>query len=301
MPPSARRISTTPGISALVAIASSTRCRQIGEAAAGINVFLQRLKRIRRVVLRVRPRDHGMVRPQQCITLAIKVVVGHDIKADALCRQPVEEAGIGGEVPQAGPTPVEIGDVSGPHRKERTTLTRIADAAAIAMRVVGRGAVFRVVLGIPRVGAPFGLPRAKRIVDIAALVVAVNLIGEGRGKKNEWRSGDTRRWQDIDRHDVLLAAAAQTHAIDARGHGVGKSSPRNLSPSRNRTDHLHGNGSRHSAGAGSPSSSPPHSNAIREPLALAGSAGCRGARAGRGCGCARCGSPVRNPTTQQFA
>jgi hypothetical protein len=42
-------------------------------------------------------RDHGMVRPQQCITLAIKVVVGHDIKADALCRQPVEKVGIGGE------------------------------------------------------------------------------------------------------------------------------------------------------------------------------------------------------------
>ena len=89
------------------------------------------------------------------------------------------------------------------------------------MRVVGRGAVFRVVLGIPRVGAPFGLPRAKRIVDIAALVVAVNLIGEGRGKKNEWRGGDTRTWQDIDRHDVLLAAAAQTHPMGAGGHGAG--------------------------------------------------------------------------------
>jgi hypothetical protein len=128
------------------------------------------------VVFRVRPRDHGVVGPQQCIAFAIKVVVGHHIKADALCRQPVEKVGIGREVPQAGPAPVEIGDVSGPHRQQRTTLTRIADAAAVAMRVVGRGAVFRVVLGIPRVGAPLGLPRAKRIVDIALLVVAVNLM-----------------------------------------------------------------------------------------------------------------------------
>jgi hypothetical protein len=35
--------------------------------------------------------------------------------------------------------------------------------------------------GIPRIGAPLGLPCAKGVVDIAALMVAVDLVGEGRG------------------------------------------------------------------------------------------------------------------------
>ena len=77
------------------------------------------------------------------------------------------------------------------------------------------------ILRIPLVGTPFRLPLTERIVDIAALVVSVDLIGERGGDKYQRRSHDTGRWQNVERHDVLLAAAAQPHAIDARRHALG--------------------------------------------------------------------------------
>src|SRR6516165_3968204 len=77
------------------------------------------------------------------------------------------------------------------------------------------------ILRIPLVGTPFRLPLTERIVDIAALVVSVDLIGECGGDKYQRRSHDTGRWQNVERHDVLLAAAAQPHAIDARRHALG--------------------------------------------------------------------------------
>src|SRR4029077_10774285 len=98
---------------------------------------------------------------------------------------------------------------------------RIADTAAVSVHVVGRGGVFRMILRIPLVGTPFRLPLTERIVDVAALVVSVDLIGECGGDKYQRRRHDTGRWQNIERHDVLLDAAAQPHAIDARCHTFG--------------------------------------------------------------------------------
>ena len=62
--------------------------------------------------------------------------------------------------------------------------------------------------GIPRIGPPLGLTRAKGVVDIVALMVAIDLVGEGRGQKDDRRRRLTRRWQHIDRHYVLDVAAA---------------------------------------------------------------------------------------------
>ena len=76
-------------------------------------------------------------------------------------------------------------------------------------------------VGIPRIGMPLGLTSAKGVVDIVALMVAIDLVGEGRGQKDDRRRRGPRRWQHIDRHDVLDIVTAQADAVNPGGHSGG--------------------------------------------------------------------------------
>ena len=169
----------------------------------------------------MRTGDDGPIRPQQRHLLAIQIMVGDDVEGDALHRQPIGQVRIGREMPQPRAAVIDIGDVAGPHREERPAHARIADAAAIGMLVIGRAGIFGVIVGIPRIGAPIGLTVAERVVEIAALMIAVDLIGEGGSEKGDRRCGAPPRRQDIERHDVLQFAAAEPHAIDAARHALG--------------------------------------------------------------------------------
>src|SRR6516164_3148057 len=102
--------------------------------------------------------------------------------------------GVGREMPQPRTARIVIGDIAGPHRQQRPPCARIADTAAVSVHVVGRGGVFRMILRIPLVGTPFRFPLTERIVDIAALVVSVDLIGECGGDKYQRRSHYTGSW-----------------------------------------------------------------------------------------------------------
>src|SRR6516165_11304397 len=46
-------------------------------------------------------------------------------------------------------------------------------------------------------------------------------VEEGRGQKDDRRSRDARRWQRIDRHDVLDVVTAQADAVNPGGHPDG--------------------------------------------------------------------------------
>src|SRR6516164_4428798 len=116
---------------------------------------------------------------------------------------------------------VEECDVSGPHRQERAAQARIADAAAVRVLVVGRRAIFGVLVGIPRIGMPLGLPSAKGVVDATALMIAIDLVGESGGQKDDRRRRGSGRWQHIDRHDVLDIVTAQADAVNPGGHSGG--------------------------------------------------------------------------------
>ena len=128
---------------------------------------------------------------------------------------------VGREMPQPRAARVVVGDVAGPHRQQRPAQARIADAAAVRVLVVGRGGVFRVLVSVPRIGAPPGLARLKALRRVAAPVVAIDLVGEGRGQKHDRRRCRAFRRQDVDRHDVLRLAAAQPHAVNAGRHSLG--------------------------------------------------------------------------------
>src|SRR6516165_9022019 len=128
---------------------------------------------------------------------------------------------VGGKMSGTRTAAVEERDVSGPHRQERPAQARMADAAAVRVLVVGRRAIFGMLVGIPRIGIPLGLPSAKGVVDATALMIAIDLVGESRGQKDDRRRRGPGRWQYVYRHDVLDIVTAQADAVNPAGHSGG--------------------------------------------------------------------------------
>jgi hypothetical protein len=186
---------------------------------AAIDIVLQCIERIRCVVFGMR--SDRAIRPQQCRSLAVEIVIGDHVECDTLHREPIDQMGVGGKMPHAGTAGIEERDVSGPHRQQWPAQARIADAATVRMPVVGRRAIFGMLVGIPRIGMPLGLPRAKGVVDATALVIAIDLIGEGRGQKDDRRRRGARPRQHINRHDVRDVITAQADAVNPRRNSVG--------------------------------------------------------------------------------
>jgi len=147
---------------------------------------------------------HGTIRLQQRRPLAVEVVIGDHVERLADGQGHLDQMGVGGKMPEARATIVEIRDVAGTHRQQRPTQARIADAAAVRMRVVGRGAILDLLLGVPGIGTPRGLPRAECVVDIAALMIPVDLVGEGGREK------DDRRGRGASRRQSRTAFACQS-------------------------------------------------------------------------------------------
>jgi hypothetical protein len=138
----------------------------------------------------------------------MEVVVSDHIEGDALDRKPIDQMAIARKMPHSGSASVEKGDVSRTHCQERPAHARITDAAAVQVFIVGRSAVSGMLVGIPGVGTPFGLPLAKGIVDAAAPMVSIDLVREGRCQKGDRCRCDTRWRKDVDWYDVLDLTAA---------------------------------------------------------------------------------------------
>jgi len=101
-------------------------------------------------------------------------------------------------------------------------------------------------------------------------MVAIDLVGEGRGQKDNRRGRGTRWRQDVDRHDVFDVTAAQADAINPGRHSGRNFDGEIRFPSRSRRDRLHGSGLRRSGAAYVASWSLRRSNGSRAPPASAG-------------------------------
>ena len=99
-------------------------------------------------------------------------------------------------------------------------------AAAVAMLVVGRASVDRIVVGIVWIGSPCGDSVVVRLVDAGALMIGVGLIGEGRGQERDRRERPLPRRQHVERQPVLAVIAGQMQRIGAAAqivrHGPGE-------------------------------------------------------------------------------
>ena len=157
---------------------------EIGEFAPGVGVVLQRVQRAERVVFRVRAGEHCAVGREQRGALVVEVFVGDDVEGDALGLEPGEQMRVGGVVPQAGAARVVEGEEARAHGEDRAPAGGDADAAVVGVAVVGGAAVDRVVVGVVGRGAPGGRTRLVGGVGIAAGVVGIGLVGEGRSQES---------------------------------------------------------------------------------------------------------------------
>src|SRR5215813_11841296 len=73
---------------------------EIGEAAAGIDVVLKGIQCVGRVIFRVRPGHDRAIRLKQRNTFTVEIVIRDHVNGDALRRQPVDQMGVGREMPQ---------------------------------------------------------------------------------------------------------------------------------------------------------------------------------------------------------
>jgi hypothetical protein len=83
------------------------------------------------------------------------------------------------------------------------------------MAVVGGAAINREIAGIVRIGAPFGHARLVGRVVVAAGVVGIGLIGEGRGQEDHRRRRRAFRRQDVEGQPVLAGRAGEVQGIGA--------------------------------------------------------------------------------------
>src|SRR5437763_15604201 len=92
---------------------------------------------------------------------------------------------VGGVMPKARATRIVEGEKTRPHRKNRTPARGNADAAVVSMPIVGGAPVNWIVVGIVGRSAPGGGASLVRGVGVAAGVIGVGLVGEGRGQERE--------------------------------------------------------------------------------------------------------------------
>ena len=187
---------------------------EIDEPAAAAGIGLQRVQRAGRVVLRVRAGQHRPVGRQQGGPLLVQVLVGDHVEGQPLRVQPGEQVAVRRVVPQPRSLGVVEGQEARPHGQHRPQPRGEGDAAVVAMAVVGGPAIDRVVVRVG-CGAPGGHAGAERRVHVAARVVGIGLVGEGRGQDGDRRVRPRPRRQHVERQPVLAALAGQVQRVGA--------------------------------------------------------------------------------------
>ena len=103
---------------------------------------------------------------------------------------------------------------------------REGDAAAVAMPVVGRASIDRILARIVGIGTPCRDALVVSGIDAAALVVGVGLIGEGGGEEGDRRKRPLPARQNVERQPVLAGIAGQMQRIGTAAqivrHGPGE-------------------------------------------------------------------------------
>ena len=244
-------------------------------------VMRKRIERARRVVFRMRTRQHRAVRRQQSRPLVVEILVGDDVEREALLLEPGEDMRVGRIVPQPRTARIVEGEETRPHRQHRAEPRGEGDAAAIRVAVIGGVPVSRVLVGVVGRRAPFPHPCMIGGIGIAARVIGVGLVGESGGEKSDARMRAFAARQHVEGQTVLAAFAGEMQRIGAARQVIRNLRAGNPAPSGNRRCHPHGNGSRHNPPARGASRSRARSSAHRPRRASAGSPALRGRPADR--------------------
>ena len=184
---------------------------EVGEAAAALEMGVERVEQRRARVLRVRAGDHGPVPGERVGALVVEVVVGDDVEPDALAPQPGDQDQVLGEAVRAT---VLRAAVVRPQLGERPQQRRLVDADAVRVAVVERaepGPGDPAVLGALRRGRLRALPLAR-----------VGQVGERRQDEDVRRRVRRRRAADRERNHVLDAVGLEPQPVHASRQRVGQ-------------------------------------------------------------------------------
>ena len=183
---------------------------EIHEAAALFGVSQQGIRHRLRGVFGMAARDDAIIRLQQGLALQMQRLVGHDIVGKSVLLQPVEDQGVGAEVPHAR---------ARLHAEHRPVARGVTHAAAVAVTVVGRGAQLRMHLQV-HLGPGQGGEAVHRPLQEAphlhmGAVIAVTDIGRGRHQHRQPGTRLSPGRQDVEGGVGGPAAQVDTAAVDA--------------------------------------------------------------------------------------
>ena len=158
----------------------------VHQPAALLQVRPHALHHLPRVVLRVGAGQHHVVGLEQRRSLGVQVVVGDDVDGEALDLEPVDEVGVGHELPRVAGVDLRahVGDGAQPRR--------VGDAAPVGVRGI----------------------EAHRL-EAGAAGPGVGEVADGRGEERDLRGGGPARRPDEERHVVLARNRPQPRRVYA--------------------------------------------------------------------------------------
>ena len=199
---------------------------EIDEASAGLAVVLQRVQRALRVIFRVAAGDDDLIAGDRRDALVVEILVRDEVEFITLPMQPGDEVGVGRKMPEPRARLILEGEIARPHRHDRTEPRRQRHARPVGMIVVGGAREAVDFVGIPGIGAPGGGPLLQPALEIAARMVGIGEISEGRDQHGDRLFRRVTRRQDEEGDRVLAAVILDLDRIDPavepRGNGEGE-------------------------------------------------------------------------------
>ncbi len=123
--------------------------------------------------------------------------------------------GVGGEMAKPGTSRIVEGEETRPHGEDRPAARGEADARAVGMAVVGRGAIDRVLIGVVRISTPTSDTPMISLIRIAARVIGIGLVSEGRGEESDRGKRPLSGRQDVKGQPILARFAFEMERIGA--------------------------------------------------------------------------------------
>ena len=200
---------------------------EVDQAAAAIEPGLHGIPHRGRVVFGVGAGHDHAVGGERVEAFLVQVLVGDHVEGEALVLEPVGQVRVGIELPQARAGAADPGAVFGAHVEDRPQARGVADAAAVAVQVVERGAVLGVLVP-EQIGRLEHQQAAhdhlRRFGVQVLLMVGVGHVGRRRREEGELRPAlapcRAARRTDEER-DVVLAGAVVRLALRPVDHEVG--------------------------------------------------------------------------------
>ena len=183
------------------------------------------------MVFGMRPGDHQRVIADQFDSVGVQVLVGHDVERKTLLLQPVGQMAVGREVAQPRPARIGKREVARPHGEHRPAARRQRDPRPVRMAIVGGEAEVADLIRIVGARPPRRRPGLERRIPVAARMVRIGEVGEGRGQVDDLRPASPPRVRQHKERDVVGAEAiVDAERVDAARKILGNGQLKALAP-----------------------------------------------------------------------